>query len=151
MDTESPPPALFTIGFTKRSAENFFTTLQTAGVRKVIDTRLNNRNQLAGFSKRYDLEYFLRTIAGIDYEHDLDFAPTAEILKPYRDEIMTWEEYQREFNALLSERAPAEDHTRERFDGACLLCSEHEPDFCHRRLVAEYLQRQWPDLAVRHL
>ncbi len=145
------PLVLFTIGFTQRSAENFFGTLQQAGVRTVIDTRLNNRSQLAAFTKQKDLAYFLRTITGIEYEHDLGLAPTAEILKPYKQGVMTWAEYQREFDALLTERAPADHDTRERFAGACLLCSEHEPDFCHRRLVAEYLQRHWPELAVRHL
>ncbi len=142
---------LFTIGFTQRSAQEFFGALQQAGVRVVIDTRLNNRSQLAGFSKRRDLEYFLRTIAGIDYVHDLDFAPSEEILKPYKSGVMTWEEYRREFDALLADRAPADHSTREQFDCTCLLCSEHEPDFCHRKLVAEYLQRHFPHMAIRHL
>jgi uncharacterized protein (DUF488 family) len=142
---------LFTIGFTQRSAEEFFGALQQAGVRLVIDTRLNNRSQLAGFSKCRDLEYFLRTIAGIAYVHDLDLAPTDEILKPYKAGVMTWDEYQREFVALLAERAPDTQQTRERFDGACLLCSEPAPDFCHRRLVAEYMQRCWPEMSIRHL
>lgn len=144
-------PTLFTIGFTKKSAEEFFSTLREAGVRTVIDTRLNNRSQLAGFAKQQDLEYFLREISGINYDHDLQLAPTPEILTPYRNGTMPWEEYQREFNALLADRAPANDSTQQRFDRACLLCSEHTAEFCHRRLVAEYLQQHWPSMTIRHL
>lgn len=142
---------LFTIGFTGKSAEEFFTRLQQAGVRRLIDTRLNNVSQLAGFAKRRDIEYFLKTICGIEYEHDTELAPTSDILDDYKKKRMTWDEYERRFNALLSERSPVEHNGRERFDHACLLCSEHEPDHCHRRLVAEYLQQHWPELVINHL
>ena len=66
---------LFTIGFTKKSAEGFFTNLSKAGVKRVIDIRLNNMSQLAGFTKRDDLRYFLRTICNIDYIHLPELAP----------------------------------------------------------------------------
>jgi uncharacterized protein (DUF488 family) len=148
---KTTPFTLFTIGFTERTAESFFGALQDAGVRTVIDTRLNNRSQLSGFAKKRDLEYFLRSISGIQYEHDLALAPTKELLTPYKAGKLTWNKYQQEFNELLEERAPADHNTRDRFDNACLLCSEHEADHCHRRLVAEYLQRSWPEMTIRHL
>jgi uncharacterized protein (DUF488 family) len=150
--TEAKPTiTLFTIGFTCKSAEQFFTTLQKAGVKRLIDTRLNNVSQLAGFAKRRDLEYFLKTIAGITYEHDTELAPTNDILHAYKNDGMTWDEYELQFNALLFSRAPAEHNDPSRFDHACLLCSEHEPDHCHRRLVAEYLKQHWPEVVVKHL
>lgn len=150
--TASPEPIrVFTIGFTGKTAEEFFTRLECAGVRRVIDTRLKNVSQLAGFAKRHDLAYFLRTIAGIDYEHDPELAPTADILDAYKHGEMTWEEYEQRFNALLIERAPADRQPRTRFADACLLCSEHEPEHCHRRLVAEHLQQRWPEVQIIHL
>src|SRR4051794_535162 len=98
---------LYTIGFTGKSAEQFFSLLQQAGVRIVIDTRLRNVSQLAGFAKRRDLEYFLKAIAGIDYLHDTELAPTDEMLTAYKDKSIGWEEYERRFNDLLEKRAPA--------------------------------------------
>jgi uncharacterized protein (DUF488 family) len=145
------PTLLFTIGFTGKSAEQFFTLLQKAEVRLLIDTRLNNVSQLAGFTKRRDLEYFLHTIAGIGYVHDTDLAPTADILDGYKKKQMTWDEYERRFNALLEERAIADHRKPAHFDRACLLCSEPTPEHCHRRLVGEYLKRAWPEVDLRHL
>ncbi len=100
------PFTLFTIGFTGKSAEQFFSKLQKAGVRRLIDTRLNNISQLAGFAKRRDLEYFLGKIVGIEYEHDTELAPTKDILDSYKKKRITWEDYERRFNALMFERAP---------------------------------------------
>ena len=142
---------LFTIGFAGKSAEEFFARLQDAGVRRLIDTRLNNVSQLAGFTKRRDLEYFLRTIAGISYVHDTELAPTSDILDAYKKGGMTWDEYERRFNELLQQRAPAEHREPSEFDHACLLCSEHMPDQCHRRLVAEYMAAHWPEVQISHL
>ncbi len=149
---ECPPQfVLFTIGFAGKSAEQFFTRLQQSGVKRLIDTRLNNVSQLAGFTKRRDLEYFLRSIADIDYEHATELAPTAEILDAYKKNGMSWDEYEQRFNSLLLEREPAVHSEPARFHHACLLCSEAEPHHCHRRLVAEYLQQSWPELKVVHL
>jgi uncharacterized protein (DUF488 family) len=145
------PTSLFTIGFTGKSAEQFFTLLQNAGVRLLIDTRLNNVSQLAGFTKRKDLEYFLRTIAGIGYVHDTELAPTADILDAFKKKQMTWADYERRFNALLEERIVVDHRKPADFDRACLLCSEPTPEHCHRRLVGEYLKRAWPELDVHHL
>jgi uncharacterized protein (DUF488 family) len=143
--------ALFTIGFTAKSAEQFFTLLQGAGVRLLIDTRLNNVSQLAGFAKRKDLEYFLRAIGGIAYVHDTELAPTPDILDPYKKKRMTWDEYEQRFNELLQRRAIVDHRKPADFDRACLLCSEPTPEHCHRRLVGEYLKRAWPEVEVHHL
>jgi uncharacterized protein (DUF488 family) len=144
------PLRVFTIGFTKKSAERFFTTLRDAGVLRVLDTRLNNNSQLAGFSKRDDLRYFLRSLAGIDYEHVTDLAPTAELLAAYRKAKDGWSAYEEAFLALMQERK-IERLPRELIAGGCLLCSEDTPDHCHRRLVAEYLQRHWGEVEIVHL
>lgn len=143
--------SLATIGFTKKSAERFFTLLAEAGVRRVVDVRLNNTGQLAGFSKRDDLQYFLRVFAGIDYVHLPELAPTQAMLDSYKRDGGDWAAYAREFSGLLAGRRVEVTVPRELLDGACLLCSEHSPDECHRRLVAEYLAESWGDVEVRHL
>lgn len=142
---------LYTIGFTKRSAESFFEALRTAGVRRLLDVRLNNRSQLAGFTKAGDLAYFLRELCGAEYEHRLDLAPTAPLLDGYRKGGGSWEAYEKGFRALLAERR-IERLARALFDGpTALLCSEPTAEHCHRRLVAEHLAGYWPEVAVHHL
>ena len=135
---------VFTIGFTKKKAEAFFTRLMRAGVKRVIDIRLNNVSQLAGFAKRDDLRYFLQAIGGIDYMHRPDLAPTQEILDAFKKNKGSWPAYERDFLALLSARGVEKAITPDLLHEACLLCSEEKPAQCHRRLVAEYLR---PDLA----
>lgn len=142
---------LFTIGFTKKSAERFFTLLKDAHVRRVLDIRLNNRSQLAGFSKATDLEYFLRAIADIEYRHVPELAPTQELLDAYKKRKGPWSEYEARFLELLEKRGVDQSLDRSAFDMACLLCSEHEPLHCHRRLVAEYLKGKWGDIEIHHL
>jgi uncharacterized protein (DUF488 family) len=143
---------VFTIGFAGKTAEQFFEKLQTAGVKRLIDVRLNNVSQLAGFTKKRDLEYFLRAIAKIEYFHYEDLAPTADILDRFKKkQEMDWEEYQRLFNLLLEQRRPEEHHRPKEFDEACLLCSELTAENCHRRLVAEHLRRKWGDVLIKHL
>jgi uncharacterized protein (DUF488 family) len=142
---------LFTIGFTQKTAEQFFSLLIRAGVRSVIDIRLNNTSQLAGFTKRDDLRYFLEAIGGIGYLHEPRLAPTKEILDAYRKSGGDWAEYETAFNALLRKRKPEEFLVRERILRFCLLCSESSPEHCHRRLAAEYLKSRWEDLEVIHL
>jgi uncharacterized protein (DUF488 family) len=149
--TDAPAVRLYTIGFTGKSAEQFFGLLQNAGIRVLIDTRLNNVSQLAGFAKRRDLEYFLKTITGIGYVHDTELAPTADMLDAYKNKQIDWDEYERRFNELLAGRAPEARRRPADFDRACLLCSEPTPEHCHRRLVAERLARAWPDVRVEHL
>lgn len=141
---------IFTIGFTHKTAQEFFEQLRRAGVRRVVDVRLNNVSQLAGFTKKPDLPYFLRTIAGIDYVHAVILAPTAALLNAYR-RAGDWVTYEAEFLLLLQQRRVEAQVTRELLDTSCLLCSESEPHHCHRRLVAEYLQRHWNDVSIEHL
>jgi uncharacterized protein (DUF488 family) len=143
--------SLFTIGFTQKNAQKFFETLKTAGVKRVIDTRLNNVSQLAGFAKRADLEYFLKTIGGIDYVHILDLAPTQDILDEYKKKKGDWSIYEQKFLKLIADRQIEKKVSPDLIDGACLLCSEAKPHNCHRRLVAEYLNGKWGNINISHL
>ena len=142
---------VYTIGFTKTTAESFFSRLQKAGVKKVLDVRLNNVSQLAGFAKRTDLRYFLRAISGIDYVHRPDLAPTQEMLDVYKKQGGEWAQYEERFLGLMASRRIEETVARDAVDGACLLCSEDKPVHCHRRLVADYLRDKWGDLEIVHL
>jgi uncharacterized protein (DUF488 family) len=141
---------LFTIGFTKTTAEHFFSRLSKAHVRKLIDVRLNNVSQLAGFAKKEDLRYFSNVICGIPYEHLPEFAPTQDILDDYRKSKGSWSSYAQKFLDLMARRK-IDDIDRSRLDGGCLLCSEDKPHRCHRRLVAEYLRDRWGNLEIEHL
>lgn len=141
---------LFTIGFTKTSAESFFERLRQAGVKRVVDVRLNNVSQLAGFAKRDDLRYFLQAVGGIGYEHQTAFAPTQPMLDTYKKERGDWAEYEKRFLDLMVQRR-IEDIERTGLAEACLLCSEDKPHHCHRRLVAEYLRDKWGDIDIVHL
>lgn len=142
---------LFTIGFTQKTAQEFFERLQKAGIRRVIDTRLNNVSQLAGFAKKKDLEYFLKAIAHIDYLHLPELAPTADILDAYKKQKGSWEIYEQKFLQLMGDRHIEQQLAPDLLDGACLLCSEAHPHHCHRRLVAEYLNRHWGNIQIQHL
>jgi uncharacterized protein (DUF488 family) len=142
---------VFTIGFTKTTAESFFNRLTQAGVRKVLDVRLNNVSQLAGFAKRDDLTFFLSSIGGIGYEHARELAPTKEMLDAYKKNGGEWDDYAKQFLELMLSRKIEEVVPRESLNGACLLCSEDTPHYCHRRLVVEYLQEKWGDLDIVHL
>ena len=142
---------LFTIGFTKTSAESFFNRLMKAGVKKVVDVRLNNVSQLAGFAKKDDLRYFLKAIAEIEYVHQPEFAPTQEMLDEYKKDCGEWSDYEKQFRELIQNRRIEKTVTPESLDRACLLCSEDKPEHCHRRLVAEYLKDKWGDLEILHL
>lgn len=142
---------LYTIGFTKKSAESFFTKLCTAGVKRIIDVRLNNVSQLAGFTKKDDLPYFLRVICGIEYIHMALLAPTKEILEAYKKHNGDWSVYEQKFLDLLSSRRIEDALSKEFLDNVCLLCSEDEPHHCHRRLIAEYLNSKWQNIQITHL
>lgn len=143
---------LYTIGFTKKSAETFFTRLSNNGVRKLVDVRLNNVSQLAGFTKRDDLRYFTKAICGIEYAHMPQLAPTAEILDPYKKaKNGDWPLYERQFLDLMRERRIEEKISPDTLDGGCLLCSEEKPHHCHRRLVAEYLKDKWIGVEIEHI
>lgn len=141
---------LFTIGFTKTTAEKFFARLSTAHVKKLVDVRLNNVSQLAGFAKREDLRYFAKALCDADYEHLPELAPTQDILDDYKKSKGAWSVYAEKFLDLMARRK-IENIDRSRLDGGCLLCSEDKPHHCHRRLVAEYLKGKWDDVEIEHL
>ena len=142
---------IFTIGFTKKSAETFFTRLINAGVKRLVDVRLNNVSQLAGFTKRDDLRYFTKAICNIDYVHIPDLAPTKDMLDAYKKHKGDWGLYERQFLDLMRSRHVEEKASHEMLDGGCLLCSEEKPHHCHRRLVAEYLKEKWGDVEIDHI
>lgn len=145
------PIDIFTIGFTKKNAQQFFELLLKSGVRRVIDTRLNNVSQLAGFSKRDDLAYFLKTIGNIEYIHLPELAPTKDILDAYKKQKGDWQTYEAKFIDLMNKRQIEKVLSPDLVDEGCLLCSEAKPHHCHRRLVAEYLNEKWGDVDIHHL
>lgn len=142
---------VFTIGFTKKNAEQFFTRLKQQGLSRVIDARLNNVSQLAGFTKKNDLSFFLREICNIDYIHLPELAPTQEILDAFKKNGGDWATYEKQFLALMAARHVESKVDKNLISGGCLLCSEATPEHCHRRLVAEYLQEKWGDVEIHHL
>jgi uncharacterized protein (DUF488 family) len=142
---------VYTIGFTKKSAAEFFEMLRKSGTKRVVDVRLNNVSQLAGFSKKDDLQYFLKEIAGIDYIHQPLLAPTADILDAYKKHKGDWSIYEPAFLDLMRKREIEKRIDPATIKGGCLLCSEDKPHHCHRRLVVEYLSSKWGDLDIRHL
>lgn len=143
---------VYTIGFTKKNAETFFKFLRASNVKTLIDVRLNNVSQLAGFAKKDDLRFFLRELCSAEYVHVPDLTPTKEILDPYKDGKMTWEVYEDKFMNLMAQRNIEKSIKPALLDQGCLLCSEHEPHQCHRRLVVEYLSKTTDlNLTVKHL
>lgn len=135
---------VFTIGFTKKSAQEFFELLKKNEVELVVDVRLNNTSQLSGFSKYPDIKYFLKEICGIAYKNDVTFAPTEQILKDYKKKEISWEDYVNKFNLLMEDRKIQEYIKKEYGDSVyskiCLLCSEEKPENCHRSIVAKFLK-----------
>lgn len=141
-----------TIGFTKRTARDFFGTLREAGIARLIDVRLNNTSQLAAFAKREDLEFFLQELLGAEYVHEPLLAPTQELLDDFKKREGSWEDYEVNFLLLMAKRRVEEVLNRDLFSKkSVLLCSEKDAHHCHRRLVAEYLQDNWPDVTITHL
>jgi uncharacterized protein (DUF488 family) len=140
-----------TIGYAGISAEQFFTRLREAGVHRLIDVRLSNQSQLAGFTKRNDLRYFVRQICGAEYTHVLQLAPSSDLFAYIKKNPDDWEGYEQRFINLLTNRQIERVMPRVMFDEACLLCSEASPRYCHRRLVGEYLQSHWGRVELIHL
>lgn len=143
---------IYTIGFTKKTAEHFFNLLKNNGVQCIVDIRLHPDGQLAGFTKKDDLSYFLKKLIGCDYQPLPILAPNDELLKTYRQDH-DWQKYQEEFEKLMDMRGVPESLDRQLFEqkSCCLLCSESPPDQCHRRLVAERLARSWNNIHIIHL
>lgn len=143
---------VYSIGFTRKTAEQFFTILKRAGIRRILDVRLNNVSQLAGFSKREDLYYFAREICGADYVHEPLLAPTQEMLDRHKKENGRWADYEKKFRALIAGRKIEDRIDRALFAvPTVLLCSEPMSEHCHRRIVLEYLRGKWGDLTITHL
>jgi uncharacterized protein (DUF488 family) len=143
---------VYTIGFTKKNAETFFKFMRSSNIKTLIDVRLNNVSQLAGFAKKDDLKFFLRELCSTEYVHIPDLTPTKEILDPYKKGEMTWASYEEKFLGLMAKRNVERSIKSQLLDQGCLLCSEHEPHMCHRRLVAEYLnETSGLDLKIKHL
>jgi uncharacterized protein (DUF488 family) len=142
---------LYTIGFTGKPAEKFFSLLKNAGVRNLVDTRINNVTQLSGFAKGVDLKFFAKEIANISYEHNVDLAPTKELLEKYRKKKIDWRQYEIEYLNLLDMRKIGQKIELEKLHENCFLCSEHTPEKCHRRLLAEYLKNIKNEIEIIHL
>jgi len=143
---------IYTIGFTQKSADRFFSLLRQHSIRQLLDVRLNNVSQLAGFSKRDDLAYFLRELVGADYSHEPLLAPTQGMLDELKKKGGSWIEYERDFMNLMKERRVEQQLSPAAFDTpTVLLCSEPTPEHCHRRLVVEYLDSRWGDVRGVHL
>ena len=142
---------LFTIGFTKKSAEMFFKKLCDSGVKRVIDIRLNNISQLAGFAKKEDLSYFLKTICAIEYVHVPELAPTQDILDEYKKHKGDWAIYEKKFMELMIKRKIENKLSRDLFENACLISREEKPHHYHRRLDDEYLKAKWGDIEMTHI
>ena len=142
----------FTIGFTQKNAERFFTLLRKSKIQTLIDVRLNNISQLAGFAKKDDLRFFLRELCDASYTHMPDWAPTKDILDAYKKKTISWETYEDRFLNLMARRSIEKSVDPQMLEHGCLLCSEHEPHHCHRRLVVEYLNEHIGlELKVKHL
>jgi uncharacterized protein (DUF488 family) len=134
---------IYTIGFTQHSAEDFFEKLKDNGVKRVIDIRINKTSQLAGFAKGNDLPYLLKVAGGIDYVAHSELAPTKELLKSYRSKEISWDVFEHEYIRQIVESKAIEGLDPAEFDDACLLCSEHTADKCHRRLLSQLLANHW--------
>lgn len=143
---------IYSIGFTHKSASEFFETLKANGIERLLDVRLSNTSQLAGFTKQDDLAYFLRTICGIEYVHELRLAPSEELFRAYRKEHGSWEALASGYLKLLKERKVESALSKASFKRrTVLLCSEATPEHCHRRLALEYLKKNWPEIRIHHL
>lgn len=134
---------LYTIGFTKHTSEEFFEKLKSAGVKRVIDIRINKTSQLAAFAKGSDLPYLLRVIGEIEYEANINLAPTKELLKSYRSKEITWEEFEKKYKKQIEDSNAIYELNKKNFEDACLLCSERTAEKCHRRILAEKLGQIW--------
>ena len=144
---------LYTIGFTQKTAKDFFEAVSRHKILTLIDIRLNNNSQLAGFTKGCDLGYFLKRLCGCRYEYCPAYAPSHEILDAWRKKEISWKDYEVRYTALMQERGAVQDFRRKfmRRKNVCLLCSEHTPEHCHRRLLAEMLSEEINGIEVTHI
>ncbi len=144
---------LYTIGFTKKSAAQFFERIKYYGIQILVDVRLKNDSQLSGFARKRDLPYFL-SLHNCQYEHGIIYAPTEEILTGWKNKRITWPKYETKYRALMTERKAVKEFITcydGLYESVCLLCSEHEPRFCHRRLLAEMIRDELPGTDIIHI
>ena len=143
---------VYTTGFTKKTAAEFFGALKRAEIQRLVDVRLHNSSQLAGFTKKEDLSFFLMEICCIEYLHEPLLAPTQDMFDAYKKQKGSWQDYEQRFLALMNERKIEENIDRKLFEiSTVLLCSEASAAHCHRRLVLAYLQAKWGNLEIIHL
>ena len=144
---------LYTIGFTQKSAQQFFTLIKTNGIDLLLDIRLNNSSQLAGFSKGSDLAYFLKELCNCDYKHAIEFAPTDAILNAYKRKEIDWETYSKEYTSVINSRYVLSNFAElfRQYKSICLLCSEPTHDRCHRGILASMVNEMLPQITVMHL
>lgn len=142
---------IYTIGFTKKNAQKFFGMLEKSGTKRVVDVRLNNVSQLAGFAKKDDLAFFLKRVLNIEYVHAPLLAPTQTMLDEYKKNGGDWSTYEMRFLDLMQQRKIETEVPRDLISDGCLLCSEDKPHHCHRRVVAEYFKRHWGEVDISHL
>lgn len=144
---------LYTAGFTQKSAKQFFELIKAYSIDMLVDIRLNNKSQLAGFTKGDDLCYFLAVICNCKYEHCIEYAPSKEILDSYKKKLIDWDEYVHRYTPLMLHRNAAQKFVERfsQYDNVCLLCSEPTPEHCHRRLLAEMIADNYPEIVVKHI
>ncbi len=136
---------IYSIGFTRKGARKFFSLIKNNHIERLIDVRLNNTSQLAGFAKRDDLEYFLGELCQTQYLHLQQLAPPSELLTSYRKKLITWDSYKVNFTQLLADRQVEKTLNKDLLSNSCLLCSEHDHHRCHRTLIIEYLRQHWAE------
>lgn len=143
---------VFTVGFTEKSAEHFFGLIKSNSINVLFDTRINNVSQLAGFAKNKDLSFFLKELCGTEYIWEPKFAPTKDMLSQYRSKEMEWGEYELRYKDLICKRNVEACYPTDLFIQSCLLCSEHLPHHCHRKILVDYLNEKWEKkMEVVHL
>ena len=144
---------LYTIGFTQKSAQQFFELIKSNNIDMLVDIRLNNKSQLAGFTKGADLRYFLEEICNCKYQHCIEYAPTKDILDSYKKKAISWDEYVRQYIPLMQKRNAVQKFTERfaKYRAVCLLCSEATPEYCHRRLLSEMIVADYPVITVKHI
>lgn len=142
---------IYTVGFEQVPAKDFFETLRSSPAVRLIDARLNPNPEDGGYARGGDLAYLLGELCGMSYHHVPALAPTKQMVSEVLDRGGPWEAYEKSFLRLMRERCVEETVKRDLLDDAVVMCLERSADQCHRRLVAEYLQRAWPDVIIHHL
>ena len=144
---------IYTIGFTQKSAEQFFELIKKNNIELLVDVRLNNKSQLAGFTKGTDLRYFLAEICQCKYKHCIEYAPTKDILDGYKKKVITWDNYVEKYNTLMNSRGDYKSFVANfnSYNNICLLCSEPAAEQCHRRLIAELIAQTDPQVIIKHI